>query len=76
VHYSSAKSLLPWWVDGKVAPTADNRDIVMITGVDPYAYKGITPTLSVPKAHMKRIPGAAAAAAAPAPAGAVSANGV
>lgn len=39
-HYMSAESLLPWDWDGRLEPTADNRDIVMICGNDPYAYKG------------------------------------
>src|SRR5207249_4777615 len=41
-HYMSAESLLPWFgaeVPGHVA-IADHRDIVMIAGKDPYAYKG------------------------------------
>ncbi len=42
-HYMNADSLLPWF--GKNVPTsvalADSRDIVMIAGEDPYAYKGI-----------------------------------
>lgn len=40
-HYMSAESLLPWDWDGRLEPTRDNRDIVMICGEDPYAYKGI-----------------------------------
>ncbi|HVU12366.1 MAG TPA: phytanoyl-CoA dioxygenase family protein, partial [Phototrophicaceae bacterium] len=41
-HYMSAESLLPWFhapEDPQVAIT-DYRDIVMIAGKDPYAYKG------------------------------------
>lgn len=39
-HYMSASSLLPWMdIKGGVA-TADYRDIVMICGTDPYAWKG------------------------------------
>ncbi len=34
-HYMSAESLLPW------INTADWRDIVMVAGRDPYAYKGV-----------------------------------
>jgi phytanoyl-CoA hydroxylase len=41
-HYMSAESLLPWDQDGKLPPTADLRDIVMVAGKDPYAWKGIT----------------------------------
>ena len=41
-HYMSAESLLPWWHSGGTAPaTHDNRDIVLIAGSDPYAWKGI-----------------------------------
>ena len=40
----SAESLLPWRFDGTGArgvASADFRDIVMIAGRDPYAWKGI-----------------------------------
>ena len=40
-HYMSAESLLPWDWDGRIAPTRDNRDIVMVAGEDPYAWKGL-----------------------------------
>ena len=40
-HYMSAESMLPWYQDGKLAPTEDLRDIVMVAGEDPYAWKGI-----------------------------------
>lgn len=41
-HYMSAESLLPWRVpEGVGAARADFRDIVMIAGEDPYAWKGI-----------------------------------
>jgi phytanoyl-CoA hydroxylase len=40
-HYMSAESMLPWDQDGKLPPTEDLRDIVMVAGTDPYAYKGI-----------------------------------
>jgi len=40
-HYMSAESLLPWRQDGKLPPTDDLRDIVMVAGTDPYAWKGI-----------------------------------
>lgn len=39
-HYSSAESLLAWDWDGRLPATKDMRDIVMVAGVDPYAYKG------------------------------------
>ena len=40
-HYMSAESLLPWQ-SGEDVPVAqrDSRDIVMVAGKDPYAYKG------------------------------------
>lgn len=38
-HYMSARSLLPWATDGRRAPV-DHRDIVMVAGEDPYAWKG------------------------------------
>lgn len=42
-HYMSAESLLPWtsFTEGTRIATADHRDIVMIAGKDPYAYKGL-----------------------------------
>ena len=42
-HYMSAESLLPWQypTNGQSMGTADFRDIVLIAGEDPYAYKGI-----------------------------------
>jgi len=40
-HYMSAESLLPWDQDGKMPLTEDLRDIVMVAGTDPYAWKGI-----------------------------------
>jgi phytanoyl-CoA hydroxylase len=42
-HYMSAESLLPWvgFEPGTSVATADYRDIVMVAGVDPYAWKGI-----------------------------------
>lgn len=41
-HYMSAESLLPWFWDGYTGSiaTADYRDIVMVAGRDPYAWKG------------------------------------
>ncbi|MCE2488520.1 MAG: phytanoyl-CoA dioxygenase family protein [Anaerolineae bacterium] len=43
-HYMSAQSLLPWtqFAEGTYAATADYRDIVMVAGEDPYAWKGTT----------------------------------
>jgi len=40
-HYMSAESMLPWDQDGKLPLTEDLRDIVMVAGNDPYAYKGL-----------------------------------
>ena len=41
-HYMSAESLLPWRPPGagEHMATADFRDIVLVAGTDPYAYKG------------------------------------
>ena len=40
-HYMSAESLLPWDLDHTLAPTEDLRDITLVAGVDPYAWKGL-----------------------------------
>jgi phytanoyl-CoA hydroxylase len=40
-HYMSAESMLPWDQDGSLPPTEDLRDIIMIAGEDPYAWKPI-----------------------------------
>lgn len=41
-HYMSAESLLPWRPprEGEHVAMVDYRDIVMVAGEDPYAYKG------------------------------------
>jgi phytanoyl-CoA hydroxylase len=39
-HYMSAESMLPWDQDGKLDPTDDLRDIVVVAGKDPYDWKG------------------------------------
>ena len=39
-HYMSAESLLPWNWDGRLGVMEDNRDIIMVAGEDPYAWKG------------------------------------
>lgn len=50
-HYMSAESLLPWSVqEGVPVATMDYRDIVMITGKDPYGYKG---TEDIAAAHIR-----------------------
>ena len=48
-HYMSAESLLPWrdLPDGVHVGKHDFRDIVMVAGTDPYAYKG-TVDISTP----------------------------
>jgi phytanoyl-CoA hydroxylase len=47
-HYMSAESLLPWNWDGRIPGyIEDNRDILMVTGKDPYAWKG-TATYTYP----------------------------
>ncbi len=42
-HYMSAESLLPWlWPNEPTGMgTHDHRDIVLVAGRDPYAYKGV-----------------------------------
>jgi phytanoyl-CoA hydroxylase len=40
-HYMSAESLLPWRKEEKVSMAlSDYRDVVLVAGKDPYAYKG------------------------------------
>lgn len=39
-HYMSADSMLPWDQDGHLPATEDLRDIVLVSGKDPYAWKG------------------------------------
>ncbi len=47
-HYMSAESLLPWQnAEGRHIAEFDFRDIVMVAGEDPYAYKGLR-DLNVP----------------------------
>ena len=42
-HYMSAESLLPWRrpAEGEHMGVADYRDVVLVAGEDPYAYKGV-----------------------------------
>ena len=41
--------MLPWDCDGKITPPPkDMRDIVMITGVDPYHWKGTLTNVTTP----------------------------
>ncbi len=51
--------MLPWWrPGGSHPPTQDLRDIVMVAGVDPYAYKG---TEDVNRPYVRRKSAAPAA---------------
>jgi phytanoyl-CoA hydroxylase len=47
-HYMSASSLLPWFLppDGVTMGRADHRDVVLVAGTDPYAYKGTADVLA------------------------------
>ena len=49
-HYCSAETMLPWDWDGRIPMTADMRDIVMVAGVDPYAWKG---TADITSAYLR-----------------------
>ena len=51
-HYMSAESLLPWMAHraGEPPGRADHRDIVMVAGKDPYAFKGL---INVMEAHVR-----------------------
>lgn len=50
-HYMSAESLLPWrWEENHSVAMLDYRDIVMVAGTDPYAWKGIT---NIAKPHLR-----------------------
>lgn len=49
VHYMSAESLLPWDADGTIVPKPDdNRDVVLVSGTDPYSFKGYVDNLTRP----------------------------
>lgn len=51
-HYMSCSSLLPWQLpDGVKVGDGDYRDIVVVAGTDPYAYKGIETRR---RAHIRR----------------------
>lgn len=41
-HYMSAESLLPWFrpAEGEPMGSADHRDVLLVAGEDPYAFKG------------------------------------
>ncbi|WP_316832979.1 phytanoyl-CoA dioxygenase family protein [Pedobacter aquatilis] len=49
-HYMSAESMLPWDQDGKLEASEDLRDIMMVAGKDPYAYKG---TIDVNRPYLR-----------------------
>lgn len=49
-HYMSAESMLPWDQDGNLQPTEDLRDIVLVAGEDPYAWKG---TIEATKPYLR-----------------------
>lgn len=54
-HYMSAESLLPWFTKKTMPETggtaiADYRDIILVAGKDPYAYKGTT---DIAKPHVR-----------------------
>jgi phytanoyl-CoA hydroxylase len=51
-HYMSAESPLPWFLppQGSTMGRADHRDIVLVAGTDPYAYKG---TVDVMRPHVR-----------------------
>jgi phytanoyl-CoA hydroxylase len=52
-HYMRAESLLPWFLPGPEVEHMglhDYRDIVVISGVDPYAYKG---TREIARAYVR-----------------------
>jgi phytanoyl-CoA hydroxylase len=49
-HYMSAESMLPWDQDGNLPPTDDLRDVVLVAGEDPYAYK---PVVDVNKPYLR-----------------------
>jgi ectoine hydroxylase-related dioxygenase (phytanoyl-CoA dioxygenase family) len=51
-HYMSAESMLPWDQDGKLPATEDLRDIVMISGQDPYAHK---PIVDINKPFLRQV---------------------
>jgi phytanoyl-CoA hydroxylase len=51
-HYMRAESLLPWFLPpaGVTMGRADHRDIVVVAGTDPYAYKG---TVDLMRPHVR-----------------------
>jgi phytanoyl-CoA hydroxylase len=50
-RYMSAESLLPWFLPaGTTMGRADHRDVALVAGTDPYAYKG---TADVMRPHVR-----------------------
>ena len=51
-HYTSAESLLPWYppAEGDWMGKADTRDVLLVAGEDPYAFKG---TVDVHHPHVR-----------------------
>ncbi|MGH2673280.1 MAG: phytanoyl-CoA dioxygenase family protein [Actinomycetota bacterium] len=51
-HYMSAESLLPWFAPRKGEPmgTIDHRDVLLVSGEDPYAFRGTT---DVMRSHIR-----------------------
>ena len=51
-HYTSAESLLPWYppAAGEWMGKADTRDVLLVAGEDPYAFKG---TVDVHHPHVR-----------------------
>jgi len=51
-HYMSAESLLPWFPPREREPmgTTDHRDILLVAGEDPYAFKG---TVDLMRPHIR-----------------------
>ena len=51
-HYMSARSLLPWYppAEGSWMGKTDTRDVLLVAGEDPYAYKG---TVDVHHPHVR-----------------------
>jgi ectoine hydroxylase-related dioxygenase (phytanoyl-CoA dioxygenase family) len=52
VHYMSAESLLPWFAPGSgvAMGTLDHRDVHLVAGEDPHAYKG---TVDLMRPHVR-----------------------
>ena len=49
--YMRAESLLPWDQVGRAPTGVDYRDIIIVSGTDPYAYKGIA---DLGRAYMRK----------------------